>query len=222
MKNTYVPNSPAWLTGLVNLRGSLVPVIDLGIAFDVKDRIAKEHNVIILSIKNRIIGILVDAIGSIMDINDKELEKPPSTLSKENTKYIAGVKRLENGLLIHLIPENLTGFGIRPRTDVEKRRFTRKETDISAYYCTVGDRDPDAEWQPCRLLDISLGGMKMMMNEHLKMGTGMTVNIQDGKELDGMVVWSRSLDDQAGFYTGVKFNESPDVINEKLHKIMEI
>ncbi|MBI5665267.1 MAG: chemotaxis protein CheW [Nitrospirae bacterium] len=222
LKNTYVPNSPEWLTGLVNLRGSLVPVIDLGIAFNIKDRTGKEHNVIILSIKNRIIGILVDAIGTIMDIDEKELEKPPSTLSKEDTKYISWVKRIENGLLVHLIPENLTDFGKRPRSYIEKRRFTRKETDISAYYCALGDCDPDAQWQPCRVLDISLGGMKIMMNEHLKMGTGVTVNIQDGKELDGLIVWARSLKDQAGIYTGVKFKESPDVINEKLHKIMEI
>lgn len=210
------------MTGLVNLRGSLVPVIDLGIAFDIKDRVGKEHNVIILSIKNRIIGILVNAIGTIMDINEEELEKPPSTLSKENMKYIAGVKRLENGLLIHLIPENLTGFREGPRSDIEKRRFTRKETDISAYYCALGDCDPDAQWQPCRVLDVSIGGMKMMMNERLNMGTGVTVNIQEGKELEGIIVWARSLTDQAGFYTGVKFKESPDVINEKLHKIMEI
>lgn len=119
LKNTYVPNSPAWLTGLVNLRGSLVPVLDLGIAFNIKDKADRDHNVIILSIRNRIIGILVDAIGTIMDINDEELEKPPSTISTENIKYISGVKRLENGLLVHLVPESLIDLRNKPRSDME-------------------------------------------------------------------------------------------------------
>ena len=85
LKNTYVPNSPAMLKGLVNLRGSLVPVLDLGVIFNIKN---KETYVIILSLKNRIIGIFADSIGRIVEIKDNELEKVPSTISKEEAKYI--------------------------------------------------------------------------------------------------------------------------------------
>ncbi|MEW6601552.1 MAG: chemotaxis protein CheW [Nitrospirota bacterium] len=222
LKNTYVPNSPAWLTGLVNLRGSLVPVIDLGIAFNIKDKADREHNVIILSISNRIIGILVDVIGTIMDINDEELEKPPSTISQENIKYISGVKRLENGLLVHLVPESLIDLRDRQRSSVEKRMFTRKETDISGHYCLSADNEGNAAWLPCRVLDVSLGGMKIMMESHLNIGTSVIISIQEGKELEGMIVWSKSIQEQEGFYTGVKFTDPPDVVNEKIRKIMEI
>jgi len=60
------------------------------------------------------------------------------------------------------------------------------------------------------------------MDEHLNIGTDVTVSIQDGKELEGVIVWSRSIEDHAGLYTGVKFKEPPDVINEKIHRMMEI
>lgn len=104
LKNTYVPNSPAMLKGLVNLRGSLVPVLDLGIAFSIEN---EGINVIILSIKGRIIGLLVGQIGRIMQMKDGELEKAPSTISKADAKYIAGIKRTKDKLIVHLAPENL-------------------------------------------------------------------------------------------------------------------
>lgn len=104
LKNTYVPNSPEMLKGLVNLRGSLVPVLDLGVIFNIKN---KKTNVIILSLKNRIIGICVDSIGRIVEIKDSELEKAPSTIPKEEAKYISGVKRHKDKLLIHIEPESL-------------------------------------------------------------------------------------------------------------------
>lgn len=104
LKNTYVPNSPEMLKGLVNLRGSLVPVLDLGVIFNIKN---KKTNVIILSLKNRIIGICVDSIGRIVEIKDSELEKAPSTIPKEEAKYISGVIRHKDKLLIHIEPESL-------------------------------------------------------------------------------------------------------------------
>ncbi len=107
LKNTYVPNAPAQLRGLVNLRGSLVPVIDLGAKLNINGTEDKDLNAIILSIKDRTIGILVGPIGNILDIQDSELEKPPSSTTGAESKYIYGVKRFKDRLLVHLSPEYL-------------------------------------------------------------------------------------------------------------------
>ncbi len=107
LKNTYVPNAPAQLRGLVNLRGNLVPVLDLGVTLNINDAEDKQPNVIILSIKGRTMGILVGPIGNILDIEDGELEKPPSSTAGVESKYISGVKRFKDRLLVHLEPEHL-------------------------------------------------------------------------------------------------------------------
>ncbi len=107
LKNTYVPNAPAQLRGLVNLRGSLVPVLDLGITLNINGAEDKDLNVIILSIKGRTLGVLVGPIGNILDIQDGELESPPSSTAGIESKCISGVKRFKDRLLVHLEPEHL-------------------------------------------------------------------------------------------------------------------
>lgn len=214
LKNTYVPNSRAWLKGLVNLRGSLVPVIDLGIVFNIRDRAVQGHNVMVLSIKGRIIGILVDSIGTIMDIRDDELEKPPATISKEEMKFISGIKRLDDALLVHLTPEHLINMNEKSQSYREKRKHTRKTVDILAAYTLAYD-GADFHWHPCVVTDISLGGIKLHINGHLNIGTNINVKIKDGIELDGMVVFSKSAEDKSSEHVGVKFNKPPEEI-EKL------
>ncbi|MBI4688370.1 MAG: purine-binding chemotaxis protein CheW [Nitrospirae bacterium] len=164
LKNTYVPNSPQWLKGLVNLRGNLIPVVDLGTAFNINEKADNGHKVIILSIGYRKIGVLVDSIGTIIDIDNNELERPPSTISKAETKYIAGVKRLENALLVHLLPENLINIGGGGSKDIEKRKYQRKTVDILASYA-IASEALKTEWRPCRIMDISIGGIKMLSKE---------------------------------------------------------
>ncbi len=107
LKNTYVPNAPTQLRGLVNLRGSLVPVLDLGVTLDINGAEDKELNVIILSIAGRTIGVLVGPIGNILEIQEGELESPPSSTKGVDSKYVSGVKRFEDKLLVHLEPERL-------------------------------------------------------------------------------------------------------------------
>ncbi|MBI5740125.1 MAG: chemotaxis protein CheW [Nitrospirae bacterium] len=219
LKNTYVPNSGAWLKGLVNLRGNLVPVIDLGIIFNIRDKADKGHNVMILSVKGRIIGILVDAIGTIMDIGEDELEKPPTTLSKDETKYIAGVKRLENALLVHLAPEHLITMEESSQSYREKRRHTRKTVNLLAMY-TVSYNGADYQWLPCVVLDMSPGGLRIKLNEHLNIGTTVRLNIKDDLEIEGTVVSSRNEEDKSSEHAGIKFNDLQEVIEGKIIKLL--
>lgn len=104
LKNTYVPNSPAVLKGLVNLRGIFVPVLDLGMIFNTRDKAAY---IIILLLDGRTIGVATGAIGEIVDTKDSELENPPTTISKDEAKHISGIKRQNDKTLIILEPKSL-------------------------------------------------------------------------------------------------------------------
>ncbi|RJQ19411.1 MAG: hypothetical protein C4560_06315 [Nitrospiraceae bacterium] len=219
LKNTWVPDSPSWLKGLVNLRGNLVPVIDLAVAFKIRDRADQGYNVIILSIKNRIMGILVDSIGTIMDINDDELEKPPSTISKTEAKYIVGVKRLENRLLVHIDPEGVINIeGISGQLH-EKRKHTRKAADMLALFSVFSD-GVESGRKPCRILDISLGGCKLQVEDRINMGTEIKV-LKDDIHLEGMVVCTISGQDKSGNHACVKFKEPPEVIEGKIINLIK-
>lgn len=219
LKNTYVPNSPQWLKGLVNLRGNLIPVVDLGIAFNIHEKADNGHKVIILSIGYRKIGVLVDSIGTIIDIDNNELERPPSTISKVETQYIAGVKRLENALLVHLLPENIINIGDGGSKDIEKRKYQRKTVDILASYAILSGASK-TEWRPCRIMDISIGGVKILSKEHINMGTEVSIMVADDLELGGIVVWSVKSHDKTGNYCGIKFKEMPELVGEKIKELL--
>lgn len=216
LKNTQVPNSKAWLKGLINLRGSLVPVIDLGIIFNIKDRADQERNVIILSIKGRIIGILVDSIGTIMDIKHDELKGPPATLAKEDTRFISGVKRLDNALILHITPETLLSMN-ENGSNHERRKHTRKTINLLASYAVTYNED--LQWQPCIVVDISAGGAKLQANEHLNIGTTLKIMIKDDIQFEGMVINSQKSKDRSGEYVGIKFNEHHDEIDSMINKL---
>jgi len=194
-------------------------VIDLGRIFSIKDNADKGHDVMILSVKGRIIGILVDSIGTIMDIRDDELEMPPSTILKDERKYISGVKRLENELLVHLMPENLIGMGKKTPNYMERRKHTRKAVDILAVYSIAYD-ESGFKWQPCRILDVSLGGTRLLVDEHLNIGTDIKIRIKDDMELEGMVISSVLAENKSGEYVGIRFNEHYDSIEQKIKELV--
>ncbi len=219
LKNTYVPNSPAWLKGLVNLRGNLVPVIDLAVAFRIRDRAEQGYNVIILSIKSRITGMLVDSIGTIMDINNDELEKPPSTISKAEAKYIVGVKRLEDKLLVHIDPEGVIDIEGQSQQYHEKRKYTRRTPNVLAIFSAAGN-GMGPEWKPCRILDVSLGGCKLQVEDHINMGTEIKV-VRDDIQLEGMVICTINAQDKSGKHACVKFKEPPELIEGKIINLIK-
>lgn len=121
LKSTYVPNAPVQLKGLVNLRGNLVPILDLSVILNINDAEDKHLNVIMLAVKGRTIGILVGPIGNILDIRDGELEKPPSSTTGTESKYISGLKRFKDRLLIHLEPDHL--LKVNPKSSNLKSKF---------------------------------------------------------------------------------------------------
>lgn len=111
-KITRVPNSPHYIEGVINLRGKVIPVVDLRRKLDLEPAVYTNFShIIVLSIENKIIGIIVDKMNEVLWVDKNAVEQSPTTTdSKIGENYILGVVNLESKLIILL--DLKTVFGI--------------------------------------------------------------------------------------------------------------
>jgi len=103
MAITKVPNSPPYVEGVINLRGKVIPVIDLRSRFDMEYRNHDSHTrIIVLQIHGMIVGFVVDEVSEVLRIQSNTVEPPPPVVSGIESEYIKGVGKLDNRLLILL------------------------------------------------------------------------------------------------------------------------
>ena len=100
---TRVPNTPPFVKGVINLRGVVIPIIDLRKRFGIE---LKEYNestrIIIVNVDGMEVGLIVDAANDVIDIPVSGIEPPPKVVGGIETKYLRGVAKLSNRLLILL------------------------------------------------------------------------------------------------------------------------
>lgn len=113
---TQLPNTPPYVKGVLNLRGSVVPVIDLRICFGIESIDYNDTTVIVvlkLNIGNedRIVGLVVDAVSDVLDIDKDKIRSTNEFDLTQNTESITGVATLENKMVILLDPSRLIGEG---------------------------------------------------------------------------------------------------------------
>lgn len=97
MSITRVPKAPAYIKGLINLRGSIKSLVDLNLLLDVNHG-NEQNNIIILTVEDEEIGISVDEVEEVLDIDEKSIQK----LDKDNDKnqpYVKGILNYEDKLL---------------------------------------------------------------------------------------------------------------------------
>ena len=100
---TTVPLAPAGITGLVNLRGQVVMLLDLRTRLGLGPLAADaEPMMIVVEVDGEPISLLVDEIGDVIDVDDTQFETPPDTLPTALRDIILGAYKLDNGLLLAL------------------------------------------------------------------------------------------------------------------------
>lgn len=103
-----VPNSPDFIRGIINYRGDIVPVIDLHKKFNISSTsITDDTRLIIFGLGDKQIGLLVDDASQVVPIDDKNVENAPSIIIDSNTKFIGGIGKLNDRMVIILDLENL-------------------------------------------------------------------------------------------------------------------
>jgi purine-binding chemotaxis protein CheW len=100
---TRVPNAPMFVEGVINLRGRVIPVIDLRKRFGMpqKER-DKDTRIIVVELANNVVGFVVDAVSEVLRIPRNLTEPPPALAASVNEEYITAVGKLEDRLLILL------------------------------------------------------------------------------------------------------------------------
>ena len=107
MAITSVPRTPEYVKGVINLRGKVIPVIDLRSKFDMKLINYTERTcIIVVEIDSEsstvLIGIVVDAVSEVLNIKEEEIEETPTFGTRLNTEYILGMAKMEGSVKILL------------------------------------------------------------------------------------------------------------------------
>lgn len=98
---TKIPNSPPFVEGVINLRGKIIPIIDLRTRLGL-DKIeqTKDTRIIVVEVENRILGFIVDSVSEVLRIPAGITEAPPEIVSGIDSEFIKSVGKLEDRLLI--------------------------------------------------------------------------------------------------------------------------
>jgi purine-binding chemotaxis protein CheW len=109
MPITTVPRTPGFVKGVINLRGKVIPVVDLGLKFGMEEMAYTERTcIIVVEIKGQggsvLIGIVVDSVSEVLNIKGNDIEDTPTFGTRLDTDYILGMAKMNGGvkILLHI------------------------------------------------------------------------------------------------------------------------
>jgi len=95
---TNVPGAPDYVKGVVNLRGNVLPVIDLRRRFELEDRdLTDSDRIVVVTYQGKATGLIVDSVSEVLQIPGKDIEPPPEVVSGVMSKFIDGIGKLNGG-----------------------------------------------------------------------------------------------------------------------------
>lgn len=114
---TAVPNAPSFIEGIVNIRGKVIPVVDLKKKLNIGSSNDDSNvRIIITNLKNKRVGFLVDAVDEVIRIDHSIIEQAPALSVNVDSDYISGVAKTEKSMIILLdinkifSPQEQVGF----------------------------------------------------------------------------------------------------------------
>jgi len=108
MNITRVPTTPAYIKGVVNLRGEIIPVMDLRIKFGLPSKEPDDDTrIIMLKFNDIALGVIVDSVAEVVDFTEEELESVTSITNDRTLDYVVGIGRIGQRLITVLNIEKL-------------------------------------------------------------------------------------------------------------------
>ena len=107
---TRVPQTPDYIQGLINLRSTVIPIVDLRLRFGLASESATdETRIMVVNVVGKTIGIIVDAVSEVLRISHEQIAPPPPTVAGLGREYLTGLVKLENRLLVLLDIDRILG-----------------------------------------------------------------------------------------------------------------
>ena len=100
---THVPRAPQFMEGVINLRGQLIPIIDLRTRFGMpRAEHTKNTRIVVTEIASKRVGMVVDSVSEVLRLPNDAIEDAPEMITGVDTEYIRGVGKIEDRLIIML------------------------------------------------------------------------------------------------------------------------
>jgi len=100
---TAVPNAPDYIEGVINLRGKIIPVMDLRKRFGIKNvEPNKKNRILVVELENKVLGLIVNSASEVLKIPPSDIEMPNTMFQEGEVSYVTGVGKL-NGRLVILL-----------------------------------------------------------------------------------------------------------------------
>ncbi len=129
MEITTVPQTPDYVRGVINLRGQVIPVVDLRLKFGMNEGDDDKRTcIIVVDVGGVMMGIVVDTVSEVMDINSSDIEATPSFGTELNTDYILGMGKVAGKVKILLdINKVLTSEELVMMGDMQRQEAVTEE-----------------------------------------------------------------------------------------------
>ena len=102
-KITHLPQTQEFIKGIINLRGNLIPIIDLRERFKMAlENYNEMTRVIVVRTVNKQVGIIVDAVSQVLEVNEADMEEAPDIINGLSKEYIQGIVKFNDSMIIQL------------------------------------------------------------------------------------------------------------------------
>jgi len=107
-KITEVPDVPSYIRGVINLRGKVIPVMDVRLRFGLPERPYDERTcIVVINVAEQAVGLIVDRVSEVLDIPKSEIEPPPQVKKGSGSRFIEGLGKVGDTVKILLNAEKL-------------------------------------------------------------------------------------------------------------------
>ncbi|MGI5922228.1 MAG: chemotaxis protein CheW [Syntrophomonadaceae bacterium] len=120
---TRLPQTPDFVEGVINLRGRIIPIIDIKKRFNMgSSEITSETRSVVVDVENSTVGIIVDEVSEVLRLPASSIEPPPVVMGGITAEYLTGIGKLEDRLLVLLDMNKILNEGERAELAAIKDR----------------------------------------------------------------------------------------------------